>query len=266
VPQQPRERLDALHFARSRPDRFVRGDRVLLHVRSGRRDGPAFLLVHGIGVGCRYFAPLIPLLEEQGTVLTVELPGFDRAPKPRDVLTVEDHAALLADFLREQGDRVVAVGHSMGAQIVADLAARSPDVVAAVALLGPVTDPRERTAWQQGLRLAQDTLREPPRANQVIFTDYARTGPVRYLRTLPSMLQYDLAATLPRIGVPALVLRGSRDPICRHDFAVRLTELLPAGRLVEVPGAPHVEMWLRPDLVAAELGALAVAGAEAEAR
>lgn len=260
MPQQPRERLDALHFARSSPDRFARGDRVLLHVRSGRADGPVFLLVHGIGVGCRYFARLIPLLERVGTVLTVELPGFDRAPKPEDVLSVEDHADLLAAFLEDQGERPVAVGHSMGAQIVADLAVRHPTAVSAVVLLGPVTDPRERRAWQQGLRLAQDTLREPPRANRVIFADYVRTGPARYLGTLPSMLSYDLDGALPRIPVPSLIVRGARDPICRHDWAERLAALLPGGRLVEVPNAPHVAMWLRPDLVAEELIALATAG------
>ena len=266
MPQPPRERLDAIRFARSAPDRFRRGDRVLLHVHSGRPGGPTFLLVHGIGVGCRYFARVIPLLEDLGTVLTVELPGFDRAPKPRQVLAVENHADLLADFVAEQGDRVVAAGHSMGAQIVADLAARHPGTVTAAALLGPVTDPRERTAWQQGLRLAQDTMLEPPGANRVVFTDYARTGPARYLRTLPSMLHYDLEAALPKIAVPSLVLRGTRDPICRHDFAARLVGLLPAGRLGEVPGAPHVAMWRRPDRVAAELQALALAGAQARAR
>lgn len=261
MPPQPRERLDALQFARSAPARFVRSDRVLLHVRSGRSDGPTFLLVHGIGVGCRYFARLIPLLEEAGTVVTVELPGFDHAPKPRDVLTVEDHADLLAGFVEDQGEPVLAVGHSMGAQIAADLAARHPTAVSAVALLGPVTDPRERNPWQQGLRLAEDTLREPLRANQVIFTDYARTGPARYLRTLPSMLGYDLEAAARRIEVRSLVLRGGRDPICRHGWATRVAGLLPTGRLVEVPGAPHVAMWARPAAVAHELVALAAEGA-----
>jgi pimeloyl-ACP methyl ester carboxylesterase len=220
-----------------------------------------FLLVHGIGVGCRYFARVIPLLEDQGTVLTVELPGLDRAPKPAEVLAVEDHADLLADYLRSLGARVVAVGHSMGAQIVADLAVRHPDTTSAVALLGPVTDPRQRTAWRQGLRLGQDTLREPPLANRVIFGDYLRTGPRRYLATLPSMLAYDIERTLPRLGVPALLMRGARDPICRHDFASRLAGLLPSGRFVEVPGAPHVVMWSRPEAVSAELGALAAAAA-----
>jgi len=257
------ERLDAVHFAKAPPARFLHGDRVLLHVRSGRAVGPVFLLVHGIGVGCRYFGRLIPLLEDLGSVLTVELPGFDHAPKPRDVLTVEDHADLLAAFLHEQGEQVIAVGHSMGAQVVAHLAARHPETVLAAALLGPVTDPRERTAWQQGLRLGQDTLVEPPGANRVVFTDYARTGPSRYLRTLPSMLHYDIEAALPAIAVPSLVLRGARDPICRHDFAAGLASLLPDGRLVEVPGAPHVVMWRRPDLVGAALAALAVAGAAA---
>jgi pimeloyl-ACP methyl ester carboxylesterase len=73
------------------------------------------------------------------------------------------------------------------------------------------------------------------------------------------MLGYDLEAALPRITVPALVARGTRDPICRHDWAVRLAALLPAGRLAEVPGAPHVEMWANPGMVAAELAALAAA-------
>lgn len=250
-------RLDAVRFAQARPARFVRGDRVLLHVRSGLGAGPVFLLVHGIGVGCRYFGRLIPRLEDAGTVLTVELPGFDRAPKPADVLAVEDLADLLAAFVREQGRPVVAVGHSMGAQIVAALAVRHPDTVAAVAMLGPVTDPTERTAWQQGLRLGQDTLIEPPMANRLVFTDYARTGPRRYLATVPSMLDYDLEAAAASIAVPAVVVRGTRDPIARHGWAARVASLLPAGRLVEVPGAPHVVMWSRPDAVAEAITALA---------
>jgi pimeloyl-ACP methyl ester carboxylesterase len=216
--------------------------------------------VHGIGVGCRYFARVLPLLEDLGSVLTVELPGFDHAPKPREVLSVEGHAELLAAFLEEQGERVVAVGHSMGAQIVADLAARHPDTVAAVALLGPVTDPRERTARQQGLRLGQDTLIEPPMANRMVFSDYARTGPARYLRTLPSMLGYDLERAARAITVPSVVVRGARDPIAKHDWAARVASLLPAGRLVEVPQAPHVVMWSEPGAVAGELLALAAAG------
>lgn len=260
-PLPPERRLDAVHFARARPVRFVRGDRVLLHVASGREDGPRFLLVHGIGVGCRYFGRLIPRLEDQGTVLTVELPGFDRVPKPADVLTVEDHADLLAAYLREQGGPVVAVGHSMGAQIVTALAVRHPDTVAAVALLGPVTDPRERTAWQQGLRLAQDTLVEPPMANRIVFSDYARTGPSRYLRTVPTMLHYDLETAARSVAVPAVVLRGDRDRIARHGWAAHLASLLTAGRLVEVPRAPHVVMWSRPDEVAGALRALAAAAA-----
>ena len=250
-------RLDAVHFGKARPARYVRGDHVLLHVVSGVPAGPVFLLVHGIGVGCRYFGRLIPRLEEQGTVLTVELPGFDRAPKPAEVLTVEDHADLLAAFVREQGGPVVAVGHSMGAQVVTALAVRHPETVAAVALLGPVTDPRERTAWQQGLRLGQDTLREPPMANRLVFADYARTGPRRYLATLPTMLRYDLESAVTSVPVPAVVIRGTRDPIAKHGWAARVASLLPEGRLVEVPGAPHVVMWSRPDAVADELRALA---------
>jgi pimeloyl-ACP methyl ester carboxylesterase len=71
------------------------------------------------------------------------------------------------------------------------------------------------------------------------------------------MLGYELETVVPRIRIPSLVLRGARDPICKHDWAARLAGLLPAGRLVEVPHAPHVAMWRRPPAVARELVALA---------
>ena len=44
---------------------------------------------------------------------------------------------------------------------------------------------------------------------------------------------------LPRVEMPALVVRGSRDPICPQRWAEEVAGLLPRGRLVVVPGAAH---------------------------
>jgi pimeloyl-ACP methyl ester carboxylesterase len=216
------------------------------------------VLVHGIGVARLYFGPLARVLAADGPVLVVELEGFGGAPKTghRRPPTIEEHALLLAALLRDTGAGPYRlVGHSMGTQIVADLAARDPELVEQLALLGPVTDPAAPTALQQGLRLARDTLGESLGANLAVFTDYARTGPSWYLRTLPAMLGYDLRAVLPRIRTPALVIRGARDPIAPHPWAQEVAGLLPRSRLAEVPGAHHVVQFTHPEAVAAELAA-----------
>jgi len=224
-----------------------------------RGDGPATptVLVHGIGVARLYFTRLETVLASAGPVVTLELPGFGRAPKRPDRSvppTIEEHARLVADLLRRHGGtgyRIV--GHSMGTQIVADLAVRNPDLVGELALLGPVTDPAARDALRQGLRLARDTLGETPPTNVAVFTDYARTGPRWYLRTLPFMLGYDLSAVLPRIAAPTVVMRGARDPIAPHGWTEQVARLVPRSRFVEVPGARHVVQFTHPERVAAEL-------------
>jgi pimeloyl-ACP methyl ester carboxylesterase len=234
------------------PARFEYGGRVLLVFEQGRRTGPTFVLVHGIGVASRYFGRLAPLLAEHGRVLTVELPGFGQAPKPGRVQRVEDHGDLLAAYLGSIGcPDAVLVGHSMGTQIVVDAALKHP--VGALTLIGPVTDPDARSALRQGGRLLLDMLRESPASNWIVLTDYARCGPSWYLRTLPSMLGYDLERRLPQVTVPATVVRGSRDPIATPRWARRVAALLPTSRLVEVGGAPHVAMFSHPARVAAEI-------------
>jgi pimeloyl-ACP methyl ester carboxylesterase len=239
--------------------RFRWRDRIaFVHERGAGPTMPT-LLVHGIGVARLYFTRLEAVLAASGPVLTVELPGFGRAPKRPDRAnppTIEEHSLLVAELLRQHGApgyRIV--GHSMGTQIVADLAVRDPDLVRELALLGPVTDPAARDALHQGLRLARDTLGETPPTNVAVFTDYARTGPRWYLRTLPYMLDYDLPGVLPRIAAPTLVMRGARDPIAPHGWTEQVARLLPRSRLVEVPGAHHVVQFTHADRVAAELAA-----------
>jgi pimeloyl-ACP methyl ester carboxylesterase len=234
-------------------------DRIaLVHERGEGRALPT-VLVHGIGVARLYFERLAAVLAADGPVLSLELPGFGGAPKRPDRRhppTIEEHALLVAALLRDRDAPAYrVVGHSMGTQIVADLAARDPELVRELALLGPVTDPAAPDALRQGLRLARDTLGETPPTNVAVFTDYARTGPRWYLRTLPFMLGYDLRAVLPRVTAPTVVIRGARDPIAPHRWAEQVAGLLPRSRFVEVPGAHHVVQFTHPDAVAAELAA-----------
>ncbi|MDN4597779.1 alpha/beta fold hydrolase [Leifsonia virtsii] len=211
-------------------------------------DRPTFVLVHGIGVSSRYFERLVPALAEEGRVLAVDLPGFGRAKpeRPPHPLGIADFAASVAVVLDRLGiaDAVI-VGHSMGTQVAVSLAGSRPDLVRAVALLGPVMAPEDRNPLRAGTLLGLDIFREDARGNRIVIGDYLHCGIAWYLATLPAMLEYRIEEEVERIDVPVIVLRGGRDPIARDDWVARLAERT-GGAATRIPGVAHLVMHGAP--------------------
>jgi len=218
------------------------------HAHPARRN---YLLVHGIGVSSRYFERLAVRLAEQGHVHNVDLPGFGQAPTPSHPLSIEDFAALLCAYMDAEELRdCVLVGHSMGAQVVTEMARIRPDLAGLIVLIGPVVDTAAPTAARQAGRLALDMLRETPASNLVVLADYARCGPRWYLRQLPAMLEYPIAQRFAEVRVPRVVLRGRRDPVAPRQWALALAQSSGGARLVEIPGVAHVAQFTAPNAVA----------------
>lgn len=87
--------------------------------------------------------------------------------------------------------------------------------------------------------MVRDTPLESPGLLPIAVGDYLRAGPRRMWRTLRESLATDATDRLRRTAHPALVVRGSRDAVVSDEWARSVTGLLPAGRLVVLPGAPH---------------------------
>lgn len=200
-----------------------------------------FILVHGIGVSSRYFRRLTKELATTDAVYALDLPGYGRVSHSDIRLNIEELSKVLEAFILQKNIvNPILVGHSMGCQIVTKLAVRSPEVSKKIILIGPTINKKERWTLLQGFRLLQDGLRESFHLNSIIIGDYLRFGPWRYWWIRGYMISDAIEERLPNILVPTLVMRGANDPICRHDWAVTITNLLPRGELVEIPGAGHV--------------------------
>lgn len=121
------------HLSRSTsPTKFVHAGLTLHDVRSDGPTGLRFVLVHGIGAGSRYFSRLAPVLSRVGAVHTLELPGYGRTPKGQQIVTVEGLAEITAAYLSTLPPVVtVLIGHSMGAQTVAEVARTRPSLASA---------------------------------------------------------------------------------------------------------------------------------------
>ncbi|MFQ1003976.1 alpha/beta fold hydrolase [Modestobacter sp. SSW1-42] len=150
---------------------------------------------------------------------------------------------------------VLLVGHSQSCQVVAAVAERDPRV-AAVLLLGPTTDPRLRRPWALAGRWVRTALGEPWWQAPLVLAQWLRTGP-RAMTALWRRLSPDrVDERLRRVGVPVLVVRGSRDALCPPEWAAHLADAAPRGRLVELPGAGHMTPHTRPDQLAALVRAM----------
>ncbi len=107
----------------------------LFHTVEGA--GEPLLLVHGWGSHGHEWDQHVAALAERHRVIVPDLRGHGRSPVPDHDNTPRAMAADLAELLEAEvpGDPVVAVGHSMGAQVVSVLAVERPELVRAVVAL-----------------------------------------------------------------------------------------------------------------------------------
>lgn len=95
--------------------------------------GSVVVLIHGFMADHSYWANLGPSLAHDHTVITIDLLGFGRSPKPKDIeaYTVEKQAEAVYACLEtlEATKDITLVGHSMGAIVAAEIATTWPDSV-----------------------------------------------------------------------------------------------------------------------------------------
>ena len=200
------------------------------------------LLVHGLGVGARYFEPLAAAL------------GATRAPEVREPLPI----ARLADrFAAAVEGPTILVANSMGCQVAAELALAQPELVESLVLVGPTVDPRARGLLRNVGRLLVDSWFEPPRLTGLVIADYFGMGPLDVLRQARHALAHRIEELLPRLEQPAVVVRGAHDPLCPAAWAREAASLLPRGRLVTIAGAAHAAHYSHPLEVARVVAELA---------
>ncbi|HEX6366348.1 MAG TPA: alpha/beta fold hydrolase [Agromyces sp.] len=222
---------------------FRRGEHAVIVRQSGIAGGPDYVLVHGLGMAHGYWDPVAELLEPTGTVYALDMPGFGDAPEPHRPLTMAESADLIADLLATEGiTRAVLVGHSTGAQVVAEAAARHPELVERVVLIGATVNPRERSLVKQAARFLQDLLVVDPRVVITGLSLYVKAGPRWFVANLRPMLDHRMEQALPQISAATLVIRGETDAVVPRYWGEEMAALAPKGRYAEVPGRGHDTM------------------------
>ncbi|MFT3877458.1 MAG: alpha/beta hydrolase [Propioniciclava sp.] len=217
-----------------------------------QKSGPDFVLVHGIGVSARSYGPTAVELAKRGDVHLIDMAGYGRSPRPDRDLTIEDHAALIARYLKDKElDHPVVVGHSMGTQVVAELAAAHPEELDHIVLIAPVVVPSARELPKVAALLLANGLKEPPKVSAIAIYDYVvRAGIPYMIKQTPHVLGTDLEEIAGRVHAKTLVICGEDDPIVPVEWGRQLASEFREGWFATVPG-PHATMFAAPEKVAA---------------
>jgi 2-hydroxy-6-oxonona-2,4-dienedioate hydrolase len=226
-------------------------DGLQIHYRTSKQavpqGRPPVVLVHGLIVSSRYMIPILKRLACHYQIYAPDLPGFGRSEKPSRILDVTGLSDALAAWMDAVGlEGAVLVGNSMGCQIIVDLAVHHPELVERAVLQGPTMDLHGRSISRQVVRFLLDVPREPPSLLGIELRDYLAARTRRGWCTLRYALEDRIEDNLPRVHAPALVVRGSRDPICSQRWAEEIIQILPEGRLVVLPGAAHAANFGAP--------------------
>ena len=93
-------------------------------------EGPALLLIHGIGDSSAVWAEIIPHLAKRHTVIAPDLLGHGRSDKPRGDYSVAAYANAMRDLLAVLNvERATIVGHSLGGAVAMQFAYQFPQLV-----------------------------------------------------------------------------------------------------------------------------------------
>ena len=216
----------------------------------GAGSGPPLVFVHGLAVSSRSFIPTIRAMAPYYECRALDLPGYGVSDDPGRVLDIAGNADALASWLQAAGLQGAAlVGNSMGCQVVADCAARFPQVTGPLVLVGPTVDPSARGGVRQFLRFLRTGLRADVTQAPLLVSDATRAGWGRVARTYRFMLADHIEHKLPDIAQPTLLIRGSRDPIVPQRWIEQAAHLLPQGRWELVAGGGHIVHYTLPQSV-----------------
>lgn len=240
------------------------------------------LLVHGILVSAREWDDVTPLLARKHRVLAPDLPGFGRSAKPADFpygrVGYCEHLIGLLDALGVE--KVTAVGHSMGGGIAAELAARSPERIDKLVLLDAHCYPLDlnlkarlpllpilgRLIFMKlyGRSLFRDYFKKdvwngkgPPTWDRVdrFYDEFSpvesRTAAYKVVQATVDIAP--LAALLPSIAAPTLVLWGEDDRYIPLRLGERLARDIPGARLEVIAGGNHAVNEQFPEQVAEKI-------------
>jgi len=235
-------------------------------------DGDALLLVHGLGGTSNFWAPVTAAFAPHMRVIAPDLPGAGRSAPAAGISfdTLANDLLALLDALGI-GQAHVA-GHSMGSIVCQHLAAKAPDRVRDLVLLGPLAElpeaarpaleARAATAREHGMEAIAELvcdrgLSAETKSMRPVTVGFVREmmlrqsaeGYARHCLALAAGRRADPAA----IRCPTLLVSGTEDTTAPAASVAALAAALPSARVEMLAACGHWTAVEKPAEVVAAM-------------
>ncbi len=231
----------------------LKRDGIALFYEEAGKGAPPILLIHGLAGDHTFMTPQFEHFRRNHRVVSVDLRGHGQSDKPQQDYTIAEFADDLAWLCRELGIyKPVLIGHSLGGMIALDLAARYPDVPAAIvaldatilppagtdAFLQPVTQGLRTPAYREVLRQFMEfnfaPTDDPQRKARLL--DQMTSAPQHVVASAwEGMFAWDSAAAAAACKAPVLYI----DSGTPNADLLRFRELCPQLVIGKVMGSGH---------------------------
>jgi 3-oxoadipate enol-lactonase len=236
---------------------------------AGSADLPPLVFLHGIGGAARAWRRQLDAFGDRYRAIAWDMPGYGGSA-PLQSVSIAALAGALKDFLRQVGAvKPIIVGHSIGGMIVQQLLVHDPIIAEYVVLAQ--TSPafgRPDGDWQKefldarlGLLDRGETMASlAPKLVADLVGDHADPDGIElacecmasvpeasYRAAMMSMLGFDLRKSLGQIGVPTLVIAGSKDKNAPAPMVKKMASFIPNATYVELEGVGHLVALEQPN-------------------
>jgi len=232
-------------------------------------SGRALVMLHGIGSGSGSFIRQLETLSEKFRVIAWDAPGYgDSPPLPQAAPVAADYAAALAGLLDALGlDRVLLLGHSLGALTAAAFALAHPQRTGGLILLNPAGGygAAEESVREEKLSARLDLMdRLGPRgmaekrgralvspaasdaARHMVIWNMSQLRPDGHAQAARMLSGGRLAEDAARFAGPALVVGSSGDTITPEAGCRAIAAAFPRARYVSLAGPGHASYLEAP--------------------
>ena len=249
------------------------GDCRLHYIDIGQ--GPALVLLHGLGGSGFDWEQQIPFFASRYRVIVPDLRGFGASTRGRGLLTVQRAARDVRQLLDQLGIQHYAlVGHSMGGAVAQQLALDDAAGVERLVITNSLPSFRPRRpghVWEIAYRWLVMAVFGPARLSRRIAARLyplpeqaalrersqmrgARNSRLSYLMALSSLSCWSVLSRLPQLSIPVLVLEAEFDYFAHADIA-HFAQVLPQVEMVSVRDAHHALPSEQPETFNARVDA-----------
>lgn len=263
----------------------ARGDGIKIQLALWGNQGKQILCLHGITANCRSWDCLASTLATHHRVMAMDLRGRGLSDKPSTGYSIENHCRDILSLLNELGlERVVLMGHSLGAFIALVFAAQYPQRVDRLILVdgGGMLSEAQRAKVFAGIKPALDRLSQVFPSAEVYL---ARMKEAPYLQPWNAFLetyvryeieegeggvrtnidpehiqeeslnfsQVDPSLFYSQIQCPTLILRTTQGLLAQDDILLPedvvdgMVREIPKALRFDVKGTNHYSILFQPD-------------------